>query len=122
MYVKGNDHQIPLNLNPGYKPMIDGIQQAQDNAKDTWKQEARNLVLWVAQTYKTDFILDQVMRLLEQKGMPPHHPNAFGGIVRKLVSEGLIRPTGAFRASTNKSAHCRMMRVYDYVPVQERGR
>lgn len=40
-----------------------------------------------------------------EHGVQPHHPNAWGGLTRALVSRGIIRPTGQFGQAKSVKNH-----------------
>ena len=44
----------------------------------------------------------------------PHHPNAWGALVARLVKDGILEPTGRYVAMVTKSSHAR--RTPEYRP------
>ena len=57
-----------------------------------------------------DRLFVQAIRALVDE--EPSHPNAWGGLVSKAVSEGFIKPTGEYTAMVSKKSHGRKTAVY----------
>jgi len=45
-------------------------------------------------------------------GLQPHHPNAWGSLIRSLCLKGHLIPTGQYTKMKRKTSHARMNPVY----------
>jgi len=50
-------------------------------------------------------LAEQWRKTCVEHGVQPHHPNAWGGLTRALVSRGIICPTGQFSQATATKNH-----------------
>ena len=55
---------------------------------------------------------EDVRRACMDRGLEPHHSNAWGAVVRTAVGRGLLMPTGQWRKMTLKTSHARQTPVY----------
>lgn len=66
------------------------IDEAEANADFTWKLEAEaTLMRLIKQDH--DFTSEDVLRILEEKGVTTHEKRALGGLMQRLSKQGYIR-------------------------------
>ena len=84
----------------------EGINRTLDN-NAAWKEGA----LYVVKNLPADWrgTGEDIRALVDEE---PSHPNAWGGLVSKAVSEGFIKPTGEYTAMVSKKSHGRKTAVY----------
>lgn len=92
----------------------DAMQRAEDRAEGDdpgWKERAYALL----QEYPADrFMAEDVRRFAEARGLsPPEEPRAWGGIIQRASSAGLIEKDG-YDESRNAQAHCRPTQVWRF--------
>jgi hypothetical protein len=90
-----------------------GIKSVLANADPTWKARALNAVR-VTAADREYFTADHIHKTCFDLAVPPpHHPNAWGGIVRKAMNDGLMRKTGRFVASQRPNQNGTMIPLYE---------
>jgi hypothetical protein len=90
----------------------EGMERADRNANDEWKQTAEAAVLHIARMRPT-FTADDVWRhLAAHTSSETHEPSALGPIFNRLRSQGIIRTTGEFRISARPERHAAPIRVW----------
>ena len=55
---------------------------------------------------------EDIRRLCTSRGVMPHHPNAWGGVISGLVCAGRLRATGEYRQMADVKSHARETKVY----------
>lgn len=55
---------------------------------------------------------EDIRRLCTSRGVTPHHPNAWGGVISGLVCAGRLRATGEYRQMADVKSHARETKVY----------
>ena len=55
---------------------------------------------------------EDVRLACEAAGIRPHHHNAWGGLVREAIKQGLLVATGTYRSMKAKGSHARKTQVY----------
>lgn len=65
----------------------------------------------VGRTIRGEHIRAECMR----RGVEPHHPNAWGGVVQGLVKSGRLRWTGRYEQAKAKKTHAHSYKVYEVV-------
>ncbi len=91
-----------------------GIEQATENAENAapgWADQALDYVKWFAkQGY--EFRAEHVRDYATKQGLPnPPHARAWGGVIRRAATLGLIHRTG-FASCSNPGAHCAPVGVW----------
>ena len=82
------------------------------NAGDGWRERALSVVFDVA-TDNRELTMADVRRRGVSDGLDePHHPNAWGALLKAAAQEGWIEQTESFRQSDLQSARARMVRVW----------
>lgn len=79
------------------------IQQALDHADDDWKALAERLLRQSARL-GIDFTTDEVMEQLDDSPFTTHEPRALGGIVKRLIRQGVITQVGWARSRRRHSS------------------
>lgn len=103
-------NQTSLNFNPAEseQAMIQGIETAKGHADKVdakWSDRAY-YHLWKFALNGKEFMIEDARRHLESAGLvpTPDNPRAWGGVVQKLASRGLIERVG-YAAVKNVKAH-----------------
>ena len=55
---------------------------------------------------------EDIRRLCTNRGVTPHHPNAWGGVISGLVCAGRLKATGEYRQMADVRSHARETKVY----------
>ena len=55
---------------------------------------------------------EDIRRLCTSRGVTPHHPNAWGGVISGLVCAGRLKATGEYRQMADVKSHARETKVY----------
>ena len=55
---------------------------------------------------------EDIRELLAEQNIAPHHPNAWGSLIRSAVKQGLLVETGEWRKSRSVRSNARRMPVY----------
>ena len=84
-----------------------GMAQVLENSQADWRAEV-------------DFVIRSLPAGAEVTGedikarclLVPHHPNAWGAVIRTHATRGLLQKTGEYRAMRFPAAHARMNPVY----------
>lgn len=79
------------------------IKQALDHADDDWKALADRLLRQNARL-GIDFTTDEVMEQLDDSPFTTHEPRALGGIVKRLLRQGVIVQVGWTRSRRRHSS------------------
>jgi len=87
-----------------------GQRRVLSDESDGWKARALNAVYDVAKRKETLTIVD--IRAEASSAGDPHHPNAWGSLLRSAAGEGWIEQTEKFVKSRAKSARGRTIRVW----------
>lgn len=91
-----------------------GQKQVLDNSKEEWKEQIFQIIRYLAATRK-EFTFDDV-RMSAKKAcfMPPHHPGAWGAVMRSAATSlKCIRKTGRYRKSSLVSSHSRPQEIWE---------
>jgi hypothetical protein len=81
-----------------------------DNAGD-WKEQVREYVKRLPPGM--ELLGEKVRTLCLDRGVKPHHHNAWGAMIKTLVKEGYLEPiAGRFEAMKAKGSHARKTQVY----------
>lgn len=94
-----------------YQPQINS---SLNNAKDEWKREAEATVHILIKLNR-DFTVDDVVNLLNDKGVYTHNNSALGGIMQRFSKLGYIRFLRHVNSS-RKSRHNSTVRLWRPVP------
>lgn len=77
-------------------------------AGQKWQTDARSVLLQMPQE-----LTGEDLRLAcEDKGIKPHHPNAWGSFVLSLIKQGYLERTGRCVAMKAPESHARQTQVY----------
>lgn len=103
--------QLNLDLNDGTALRDEGIDAV---TREAWARQAREAVIAYIRNKKGQPLLgSDVQRIVRDAGRPePHHPNAYGALVKGLIQDKLIEPTNMFLPAGHSKAHSRAVRVY----------
>jgi hypothetical protein len=86
-----------------------------DNAGVEWRQQVRDYIKGIAPG--TELRGEQVRTLCLDRGIKPHHHNAWGAMIKTLVKEGYLEVIdGKFEAMQAKGSHARKTQVYRTKP------
>lgn len=86
-----------------------------DNAGVEWR---RAVVEYVKTLPAMELLGEKVRTLCLERGLAPHHHNAWGSMIRTLVKEGYLEPIeGRFEAMKAKGSHARKSQVYRTKPT-----
>ena len=85
----------------------EGAERALANQTEQWREAAFAAIEGFA-LIGGEFNADDVREFI---GDPPGHPNAWGGLFRRALAQGLIEPVGR-RHTRKASAHARSVVVY----------
>lgn len=78
-----------------------------------WTDDARAyLKKWCAEREGHEVTGEDVRLALTQAGLVPHHPNAWGSLIRIAVKDGLLGHSGNWRPMQAVKSHGRMTPVY----------
>lgn len=55
---------------------------------------------------------EEIRQRISNLGLSPHHPNAWGALIRSAVKEKLITPTGVWSPMRQPKSHARRTPVY----------
>ena len=56
---------------------------------------------------------EDIRRICTDRGVTPHHSNAWGGVISGLVRAGQLRATGEYRQMADVRSHARETKVYE---------
>jgi hypothetical protein len=56
---------------------------------------------------------EDIRRICTDRGVTPHHSNAWGGVISGLVRVGQLRATGEYRQMADTRSHARETKVYE---------
>ncbi len=90
-----------------YQPSIDN---SLNNANLEWKREAEATIKLLIRI-GNDFSADDVIRILDEKGVKTHNNSALGGIMQRFSKDGYIRFLRHVN-STRKSRHGSTVRLW----------
>lgn len=93
-------------------PKQRGIEVSYANASTVWKEEAGATLQVVAKTQKF-LTSEDVITVLEKKGVTTGNNKAMGGVMQAAHRIGLIRPTGEWRSSKLARRHAAPLRVWE---------
>ena len=81
-----------------------------ENAGATWREQALDIFKKLPTGYQ---MTGEDLRLLCQKqSVTPHHHNAWGAFIARLVRTDCIVPTGEYRPMQSRGSHARETKVY----------
>lgn len=66
----------------------------------------------IANIRNEDVTGEAIRVILVGKGIKPHHPNAWGILVRQAVKLGLLIETGLYTKMTDVRSHARKTQIY----------
>jgi len=79
-----------------------------ENAGEDWKADAMD----VFRGLSGELTGEDIRLACRERGVLPHHPNAWGGFIAGLVRAGQLEPTGRYRQMTSKGSHARETKIY----------
>ena len=85
------------------------IDQVLNNAGIPWQERAERVLRIMTASEVTG---EDVRMACKARGVEPHHHNAWGGLISRFVSAGLLVPTGRYVAMQAKGSHARKTQVY----------
>lgn len=88
-----------------------GIEQVEGNANQEWMT---TIVDYIIPSLRAGvrFTSDDVWNLLAEWDVTTYNHSAMGAALKRSQRQGLCMPTGEYRASTRKEAHCRPIHVW----------
>jgi hypothetical protein len=88
-----------------------GMEQVFANSGE-WKDIAYEYLVKLTPRY-VDLTGESIKVLIMNAGCPqPHHCNAWGPLIKKATSNGVLRFTGTYRLARTKKRHASVVRVY----------
>jgi len=84
------------------------LDAVRENAGQPWQDQATD----VLRSLSGEVTGEDVRLECARRGIVPHHHNAWGSLVAYWVREGLLVPTGRYRAMRGTKAHGRETKVY----------
>ena len=94
----------------GQQRKEDGIQSVLIHNLD-WMIEVYKAFLTIKNSLLT--IEDVRLACYKQDVPEPEHPNAWGGVINALATQGLIKPTPMYVRSSKPSSHSRKIQVWE---------
>lgn len=105
---KAEQWNSKLNLSEGMRLRDEGIAQVAKNSPDFMDAGLDAIVGF-------DFVetTGDVIRVrLENRGITPHHVNAWGALIRSAIAKKLLIPTGKIRKSRSPKNHAHKYETY----------
>lgn len=81
----------------------EGIERVVRNAGPEFSSKVRAMVYCLPIGYL--LMAENVRFALQDIGVHPHHPNAWGGVWQGVVNDGLVAPTGRWLKPTDPRSH-----------------
>lgn len=91
-----------------------GIELSYKNTSSVWKEEA-GAALHVISRRQRFITSEDIITLLEKKGVTTGNNRAIGAVMRSAKRAGLIKPTGEFRVSKLARRHGGPIRVWEVI-------
>lgn len=98
-----------LNLEEAIRRRDAGIKQVQRGSVD-WSYQAKVCVQALPQ--HSEWTGEDIRLHVTKQVGPPHHHNAWGALVRSLVTSGVLVATGEWRRMQTPKSHARQTPVY----------
>ena len=96
--------QAELDLEAGIKARDEGMKAVAENSAP-WFERARACATESLRPGGSWFTGEDIRQWIECRVGPPHHSNAFGALISRLVRDGIIVPTGRTVPSTRATSH-----------------
>ena len=104
--------QTELDLEAGIKARDEGMKAVAENS-GTWFERARLEAHRSLPPFTmTGEAVRDYLREIEHVGSP-HHPNGWGALIKALVRDGLLKPTGHTVPSRRTSSHAHATPEYE---------
>lgn len=87
----------------------EALERVLDNAGLSWQDRATAILRSMSASEVTG---EDIRLACMARGVHPHHHNAWGGLISRFVSEGLLVATGRYVAMKAKGSHARKTQVY----------
>jgi hypothetical protein len=114
--------QAELDLEAGIKARDEGMKAVAENS-GTWFERAQILAPavvfalgnrgWFGNSGRMPFSAEDLRLQISERIGNPHHSNTWGTLVRRLVKDGLIVPTGRTVPSRRTSSHAHATPEYE---------
>lgn len=83
------------------------------NNSGSWLEDAMQVIVDMCISSPGIKVTGEDIRLMiENKGIVPHHHNAWGALIRSASMRGLIHHTNTWRSMKTKKSHARKTPVY----------
>jgi hypothetical protein len=86
----------------------EGAELVLANAGHKWRAAAANVLA----SMTGRFTAEDVRLACREKGIVPHHPNAWGAFIRYARNHNWIEPTGDWRKPRDPRSHSRPTEIY----------
>jgi hypothetical protein len=97
------------NLNTVEAIRDEALRRVFDNAPEDWRIGAMKVV----ERLKGEKVTGEAIRLAcEEKGIKPHHPNAWGAFIAWLKRSSVLKPTGVYVNMVGPKSNARKTEVY----------
>jgi hypothetical protein len=93
----------------------DGINLVLENSQKWSTRAYIALAVYCKNNIGAEVIGEDIRREISAQGIIPHHPNAWGGLIRRAIKGGYLQRTGEWRSPSSVSSHCRPTSVYTIV-------
>lgn len=87
----------------------EALERVLDNAGLSWQERATAVLRSMSASEVTG---EDIRLACMARGIQPHHHNAWGGLISRFVSDGLLVATGRYVAMKAKGSHARKTQVY----------
>lgn len=86
-----------------------GIERVLENAGVDWKEAASDYIAGLPHGYRCTG--EEIRNACTERGIVPHHPNAWGGLISGAIKSGLLVGTGEYVPMKDKRSHARKTQV-----------
>ena len=90
----------------------EGIAKVADNSQPWFARDYVALAQFCKSNRGAEVIGEDIRRALMDQGLKPHHPNAWGALIRCAVKDEYLHRTGAWRSPSAVASHGRPTSVY----------
>lgn len=106
----GMDDLFDPRVGEAIKARDEALERVWNNTPEAWRRLAFTMVAGLVGWSGT---AEQLRLLLRRTGLPkPHHHNAWGSLVKRLLEKGYLFPTGKSEHMATRRSHGRKTPVY----------
>ncbi len=99
---------MQLSLDLARAARDEALSRVETNAGVAWNKAALH---HIANLPDGEYIGEDIRVSCEAVGIQPHHPNAWGALIRTAIARGLLIQTGRLRAMTGEKSHARRSEI-----------